>query len=66
VCTISGYRQYLVSEQAFHGPKLVGTVIGKAEKEHGVLKGYVAMLAVETTYRRCNIGNVDSPLMLHV
>lgn len=41
------------------GTQLVGVVVGKAEEENSVNRGYIAMLAVETSYRRLNIGKLN-------
>lgn len=45
--------------KALVGTQLVGVVVGKAEEENSVNRGYIAMLAVETSYRRLNIGKLN-------
>jgi hypothetical protein len=47
--------------QAYAGSQVVGTIVGKADKEgpDSPLRGYIAMLAVETEYRRHGIGEPE-------
>lgn len=36
--------------------EMIGTIVCKADQEYGVMKGYIAMLTVNTLYRKQGIG----------
>ena len=36
---------------------MIGCIVSKAEVENGVMKGYIAMLTVNKTYRKQGIGS---------
>ena len=42
--------------QAHSGGRLVGAVVGKAEPKKGRMRGYIAMLAVDSTVRKHGLG----------
>jgi ribosomal protein S18 acetylase RimI-like enzyme len=37
--------------------EMIGTIVCKADEEHGVMKGYIAMLTVNNLYRKKGIGS---------
>ena len=59
--SIFTYRFFLVGWPqlcflAHAGDRLVGAIVAKAEREEGILRGYIAMLVVDPDYRKCGIG----------
>jgi N-alpha-acetyltransferase 30 len=48
----------IASESEGEGEKeMIGTIVCKADEEHGVMKGYIAMLTVNNLYRKKGIGS---------
>ena len=37
--------------------EMIGTIVSKAEMENGIMKGYIAMLTVNQSYRKQGIGS---------
>jgi peptide alpha-N-acetyltransferase len=45
--------------------KMIGTIIGKADQEGGILSGYIGMLTVDKEYRKAGIGSKLAKMIIH-